>query len=83
MDHDNNCIVGCKPPELPNGKSFHIFISYATMDPDRQIAEDMYTKLTEMNYKCCLHEIEFKAGHMIQENIDKFMKMSQKTIVLL
>ena len=55
MDHDNNCIVGCKPPELPNGKSFHLFISYATMDPDREIAEDLYSKLTDMNYKCCLH----------------------------
>lgn len=75
-------VTTTKPPELPNGKSIHVFISYATRNPDQEIAHELYTRLTEMGYKCCLHEIDFKAGP-IQNNIDKFMKRSLKTIALL
>ncbi|CAG2222004.1 unnamed protein product [Mytilus edulis] len=53
------------------------------MEPDRQIAHALFTKLSERNFTCCLHEIEFQAGHLIEDNIKTYMKKSLKTIVLL
>ena len=32
-----------QPPfQLPTGKSYHVFISYATAQPDKQLAELLY-----------------------------------------
>ncbi|XP_076083675.1 uncharacterized protein LOC143054541 [Mytilus galloprovincialis] len=74
---------GRRPFPLPDGKTYHVFISYATMEPDRQIAHALFAKLSESNFTCCLHEIEFQAGHLIEDNIKTYMKKSLKTIVLL
>lgn len=84
MKHCSSIQNGSRQPfPLPDGKTYHVFISYATMEPDRQIAHALFTKLSERNFTCCLHEIEFQAGHLIEDNIKTYMKKSLKTIVLL
>lgn len=73
----------CHPPCLPDGKRYHVFISYATEEGDKQIADQLYSQLSALNYRCCIHEIEFKAGRLIQENIEKSLKKSLKTVIIL
>lgn len=72
-----------KPATLPIDKQYHVFISYSGVSPDRETALKIDKLLTEMGYRCCLHERDFLPGDAIVNNIVKHIERSIKVVFLL
>ena len=72
-----------EPPILPIDKEFHIFISYKSVSPDRNVAIKIDKLLRSRGYKCCLHKRDFLPGELIVNNIYKEIERSLKVLFLL
>ena len=67
---------------LPNGKKFHVFISFS--ESDRAWVNVIIQELQEKyKLKCFEHSADFIAGKKIAENIEYAMTHSVKTLIIL
>ncbi|CAC5392530.1 unnamed protein product [Mytilus coruscus] len=72
----------CKP--LPEGKSYHVFISYRDIDENREWVRQFISKLTySYNIICCDHVRDFQPGRKIVDNIKNAISSSVKTLIIL
>lgn len=72
----------CKP--LPEGKSYHVFISYRDIDENREWVRQFISKLTySYNIICCDHVRDFQPGRKIVDNIKNAISSSVKTLIML
>ncbi|XP_063405236.1 uncharacterized protein LOC134688446 [Mytilus trossulus] len=68
--------------ELPDGKKFHVFISYC--ESDRLWVRTVIQHLqNDYNFKCFEHSADFIPGMKITENIEYAMSNSVKTMFIL
>ncbi|XP_076078490.1 uncharacterized protein LOC143048596 isoform X3 [Mytilus galloprovincialis] len=68
--------------KLPDGKKFHVFISYS--ESDRLWVETVIQHLQNYyNFKCFEHSADFIPGMKITENIEYAMSNSVKTMFIL
>ncbi|XP_076078492.1 uncharacterized protein LOC143048597 isoform X2 [Mytilus galloprovincialis] len=68
--------------ELPDGKKFHVFISYS--ESDRLWVGTVIQHLqNDYNFKCFEHSADFIPGMKITENIEYAMSNSAKTMFIL
>ncbi|VDI21898.1 Hypothetical predicted protein [Mytilus galloprovincialis] len=68
--------------ELPDGKKFHVFISYS--ESDRLWVGTVIQHLqNDYNFKCVEHSSDFIPGMKITENIEYAMSNSAKTMFIL
>ncbi|XP_063402236.1 uncharacterized protein LOC134686498 [Mytilus trossulus] len=69
---------------LPQGKIYHVFISYRDIDEDREWVNNLIEKLENLHQlKCCNHVHDFKPGRKIVENIKDAVLKSVKTLIIL
>ncbi|CAG2186316.1 unnamed protein product [Mytilus edulis] len=67
---------------VPNGKKFHVFISYS--ESDRSWVGTVIQHLqNDYNFKCFEHSADFIPGRKITENIEYAMSNSVKTMFIL
>ncbi|XP_052088235.1 uncharacterized protein LOC127725344 [Mytilus californianus] len=79
--HQNNDNSQHTKP-LPNGKKFHVFISYS--ESDRSWVGTVIQHLqNDYNFKCFEHSADFIPGKKITENIEYAMSNSVKTMFIL
>ncbi|CAC5363139.1 unnamed protein product [Mytilus coruscus] len=68
--------------EVPNGKKFHVFISYS--ESDRSWVGTVIQHLqNDYSFKCFEHSADFIPGRKITENIEYAMSNSVKTMFIL
>lgn len=81
-DREIDSEVCLKP--LPQGKIYHVFISYRDIDEDREWVNNLIEKLENLHQlKCCNHVHDFKPGRRIVENIKEAVLRSVKTLIIL
>lgn len=69
---------------LPEGKRYHVFISYRDIDDDKEWVRQLISKLAySYNIICCDHVRDFEPGRKIVENIKQAISSSVKTLVVL
>ena len=70
--------------DLPEGKLYHIFVSYKDCENDRGWVRQLID-IFQSDYKliCCDHAIDFQPGRKIIENIKYAITHSVKTLVML
>ena len=79
-DSDNQAVCSVKP--LPNGKEYHLFMSYSS--EDRMDANEIRKQLEErFQLKCLYYERDFQIGKNIDENITEGIQKSMKALILL
>ncbi|XP_071137619.1 uncharacterized protein [Mytilus edulis] len=67
---------------LPDGKKFHVFISYS--ESDRSWVETVIQHLqNDYNFKCFEHSTDFIPGRKIRENIEYAILNSVKTLCVI
>lgn len=62
---------------LPNGKTYHVFLSYRGVESDCRWVQQLIDKL-QYKLKCCNHIHDFKPGYNILENIENAITSSVK-----
>ncbi|XP_033729864.1 uncharacterized protein LOC117319124 [Pecten maximus] len=65
---------------LPNGKEYHIFISFTS--GDRPYVMRLNNALDVMGFKCMLAEDDFISGVPIMQNIQTFIEKSHKLLLV-
>lgn len=69
---------------LPNGKLYHVFLSYRDADDERSWVQQLIEKLVKTyKLKCCNHVHDFEPGRKIVDNIKDAIINSVKTIIII
>lgn len=81
-ESENTNVLQIRP--LPDGKKYHVFISYRDVDEDRIWIRQLILRLeNSYHFICCDHVVDFEPGHKIIENIKNAVTQSVKTVVIL
>ncbi|XP_055080223.1 uncharacterized protein LOC129456528 [Periophthalmus magnuspinnatus] len=69
------------PPELTDGESFHVFVSYSSSD--LHWTHTLIQQLEDRGLRVCYHDRDFIPGWPILDNMSSCIQKSQKVLLVL